>query len=161
MVSGFLETIIGISFILNGGTTHFDGGKYQERNQIKGVEISTNIAAPFSENSETSFYYKELINSFDQKSATIGSNVKLIKIKKGPIRLDLGYTIGLIKGYTPPVIYQDGDNEIKAVIAPYLLGWAHFAIQPIKDIPLLIGADFNCALPACGWQSKITLETKF
>lgn len=161
MASSLLGLITGISLILNGSSYHFSDKDYQEKNQNKGIEVSTNLSDTFFKDSEVSFYYKQFVNSFNQNSETIGANVKLIKFKNKFLRLNLGYTGGLVKGYDPTTIYQDDSNQVDAATTPYLLCWTHFAIQPLPKVPLLIGADFNCAATACGWQSKITLETKF
>lgn len=169
MGSSLLGLITAVSIIINGSSKHFIKGDYQEKNEIHGVEISTTIEDPISrqigiKDSETSFYYKKFINSFDQPSETIGANVKWFKFDSPFLKIDMGYTLGLVKGYDPPIIYQDGTNIIKAEIAPYLMGWTNISIRPLPKTrfePITIGTDINCALTACGVQYKVNWDFKF
>lgn len=169
MSSSLLSAIIGISIIVSGNSHHGFlmkmNGDYQENNRVRGFEMHTTIKDqnPLfklinldTTGTKSSFYIKDFVNSNNTPSLSIGSNITWGEYNNPRgWRFKWGYTYGLVKGYTPPIIYQDDCNEIKASIAPYALGWVNFSVKlyPKKDVRA--GLDVNCAPAACGWQFGI------
>jgi hypothetical protein len=94
MPSSLLSAIIGFSMILSGHSHHGFllpmKGEYQENNRLQGVEFSTNFKDPNPlwkfldlcglhvniNNTKSSFYYKNFINSNYGPSESVGVNVE-------------------------------------------------------------------------------------
>ena len=165
--------ITSMSIVCNGSTKHFIKGDFYENNNIKGIEISTNISDPilnyFDIDSKFSFRGRSFVNSFEKDSQSLGVESKAcskgLQISSfGEIKLCAGYDVGLVWGYGHPSIsLPNGERiEFRTPVIPYALGALGIKLTPFPEkFPAYVEVETLHAIVASGVELKLGYDFRF